>query len=45
MLHKFIAELHALFSSSNIIRNLQSRRLRWAGHVTAWSYPEMHTEF
>ena len=26
-------ELHALYSSSNIIRNLKSRRLRWAGHV------------
>ena len=31
MLH--IAELHALSSSSNIIRNLQSRLLKWAGHV------------
>ena len=27
------AELHALYSSPNIIRNLKSRRLRWAGHV------------
>ena len=27
------AELHALYSSSNIIRNLKSRRLRYAGHV------------
>ena len=27
------AELHALHSSSNIIRNLKSRRLRWAGHI------------
>ena len=27
------AELHALYSSSNIIRNLKSRWLRWAGHV------------
>ena len=27
------AELHALYSSANIIRNLQSRRLRWAVHV------------
>ena len=27
------AELHALFSAPNIIRNLKSRRLRWAGHV------------
>ena len=27
------SELHALYSSPNIIRNLKSRRLRWAGHV------------
>ena len=27
------AELHALYSTHNIIRNLKSRRLRWAGHV------------
>ena len=27
------AELHALHSSPNIIRNLKSRRLSWAGHV------------
>ena len=27
------AELHALYSSPNIIGNLKSRRLRWAGHV------------
>ena len=27
------AELHALNSSPNIIRNLKSRRLRWAGYV------------
>ena len=27
------AELHALYSSPNIITNLKSRRLRWAGHV------------
>ena len=26
-------ELYALYSSPNIIRNLKSRRLRWAGHV------------
>ncbi|KAJ4444578.1 hypothetical protein ANN_06373 [Periplaneta americana] len=26
-------ELHALYSSPNIIRNLKSRHLRWAGHV------------
>ena len=27
------AELHALYSSPNIIRSLKSRGLRWAGHV------------
>ena len=27
------AELRALYSSPNIIRDLKSRRLRWAGHV------------
>ena len=27
------AELHALYSSPNIITNLKSRLLRWAGHV------------
>ena len=27
------AELHALYTSPNIIRNLKSRRLRWARHV------------
>ena len=27
------AELHALYSSPNIIRNLKLRRLRWAGHI------------
>ena len=26
-------ELHSLYSSPNVIRNLKSRRLRWAGHV------------
>ena len=27
-------ELHAVYSSLNIIRNLKARRLRWAGYVT-----------
>jgi hypothetical protein len=26
-------ELHALYSSPNIIRVIKSRRMRWAGHV------------
>ena len=33
------AELHALYSSSNIIMNLKSRRLRWAGHVARMEQP------
>ncbi|KAJ4447791.1 hypothetical protein ANN_09799 [Periplaneta americana] len=30
-------ELHALYSSPDIIRNIKSRRLRWAGHVVRMS--------
>ena len=26
-------ELHSLYGSSNIVRVIKSRRLRWAGHV------------
>ena len=26
-------ELHSLYRSPNIVRMIQSRRLRWAGHV------------
>jgi hypothetical protein len=26
-------EIHILYSSSNIIRQIKSRRMRWAGHV------------
>ncbi|KAJ4431914.1 hypothetical protein ANN_20520 [Periplaneta americana] len=29
------AELHALYTSPDIIRNIKSRRLRWAGHVAS----------
>ena len=36
------AELHALYSSPNIIRNLKLRRQRWAGHVACM---EIHPEF
>ncbi|KAJ4440742.1 hypothetical protein ANN_08966 [Periplaneta americana] len=35
-------ELQALYSSPDKIRNIKSRRLRWAGHV--WANPEMHIE-
>ncbi|KAJ4439325.1 hypothetical protein ANN_07447 [Periplaneta americana] len=31
------AELHALYCSPDIIRNVKSRRLRWAGHVARMS--------
>jgi hypothetical protein len=27
-------ELHSLYSSPNIVRMIQSRRMRWAGHVS-----------
>jgi hypothetical protein len=27
-------ELHNLYSSSNIIRMIKSKRMRWTGHVT-----------
>jgi hypothetical protein len=30
-LHNY--ELHSLYSSSNIVRVIESRRIRWAGHV------------
>jgi hypothetical protein len=29
----YIEELRDLYSSSNIIRIIKSRRMRWAGHV------------
>jgi hypothetical protein len=29
----FTEELHALYSSPNIVRVIKSRRMRWAGHV------------
>jgi hypothetical protein len=30
-LHNY--KLHSLYSSSNIVRVINSRRMRWAGHV------------
>jgi hypothetical protein len=43
-LHK--KELYALYSSSNIIRVIKSRRLRWAGHVVERKGSvEVHTWF
>ena len=38
------AELHALYSSPNIIRNLKSRRLRWAEYVVLVELPR-NSEF
>ncbi|KAJ4443392.1 hypothetical protein ANN_05060 [Periplaneta americana] len=38
-------ELQALYSSPDIIRNIKSRRLRWAGHVDVWANLEMHKEY
>ncbi|KAJ4431108.1 hypothetical protein ANN_19703 [Periplaneta americana] len=35
-------ELHALYSSPDIIRNIKSRRLRWAKRM---GNPEMHIEY
>jgi hypothetical protein len=31
--NKRMEELHILYSSLNIIRQMKSRRMRWAGHV------------
>jgi hypothetical protein len=31
--HNFNEELHILNCSPNIIRQIKSRRMRWAGHV------------
>ena len=39
------AELRALYSSTNIIRNLKSRHLRWEGHVVCNGATQMFTEF
>jgi hypothetical protein len=35
-------ELHNLHSSSNIIRMIKSRRMRWAGHVGRMRERGMH---
>jgi hypothetical protein len=29
----YIDEFHSFYSSSNIVRMIKSRRMRWAGHV------------
>jgi hypothetical protein len=35
-------ELHNLYSSPSIIRIIQSRRMRWAGHVARMGRKGMH---
>jgi hypothetical protein len=42
-LHK--EELHELYSSPDIIRQVKSRRMRWAGHVAVWERREKCTRF
>jgi hypothetical protein len=38
-------ELHDLYCSSNIIRAIKSRRIRWAGHVACMGRGAVHTGF
>jgi hypothetical protein len=38
-------ELNDMYSSSNIIRVIKSRRMRWAGHVARMGREEVHTGF
>jgi hypothetical protein len=38
-------ELHNLYSSPDIIRQVKSRRMRWAGHVHAWERRDNCTRF
>jgi hypothetical protein len=38
-------ELHNLYSSPNIIRQIKSRRMRWAGHVARMGEGEKCTGF
>jgi hypothetical protein len=38
-------ELHALYSSPNIIRVIKSRKLRWAEHVACMGKGEVYTGF
>jgi hypothetical protein len=38
-------ELYALYSSPNIIRLMNSRRLRWTRHVARMEGGEVHTGF
>ena len=38
-------ELNNLYSSSNILRVIKSRRMRWAGHVARMGRGEAYTGF
>jgi hypothetical protein len=38
-------ELHNLYLSSNIIRQVKSRRMRWAGHVARMGEERTSTRF
>jgi hypothetical protein len=38
-------ELHNLYASSNIIRVIKSRRMRWAGNVAGVERVEIYTKF
>jgi hypothetical protein len=38
-------ELNDLVSSSNIVRLIKSRRMRWAGHIARICKGNVHTEF
>jgi hypothetical protein len=42
-LHK--VELYALYSSLNIIRVINPRRMRWAGNVASMGRRQVHTGF
>jgi hypothetical protein len=38
-------ELHNLYASSNIVRVIKSRMIRWERHVAQMGEMEMHTVF
>jgi hypothetical protein len=38
-------ELNDLYCSTNIVRVIKSRRMRWAGHVAPMGRGEVYTEF
>jgi len=38
-------ELNDLYSSPNIIREIKSRRMRWAGHIARMGREEVHIGF